>query len=92
MSKEINSSDLFQLKNGCIIMSEELSSKMHYIKSVQPESFQSDNSGYSWDESVEWLNYFLSVMKMALVIVLKVNHGTLMITDVGKMITTTKKH
>lgn len=51
MSKEINSPDLFQLKNGRIIMSEELSSKMYYIKSVQPESFQSDNSGYSWDES-----------------------------------------
>ncbi len=51
MSKENNSPDLFQLKNGRIIMSEELSAKMYYIKSVQPESYQADNSGYSWDES-----------------------------------------
>lgn len=43
--------ELFQLSNGRYIMSEELSDKMFYIKRIQPESYQPDNSGYSWDES-----------------------------------------
>lgn len=49
--KTIISPDLFQLKNGQYIMSEDLSAKMFYIKSVQPEAYQANNSGYSWDES-----------------------------------------
>lgn len=46
-----NTNDLFQLHNGQYILSEELSTKMFYIKKAKPESYQSDNSGYSWDES-----------------------------------------
>lgn len=48
---ENRESDLFQMRNGRYILSEELSEKMYYIKKTQPESYQADNSGYSWDES-----------------------------------------
>ena len=53
MSNEVGCEDkeLFQLSNGRYIMSEELSDKMFYIKRIQPESYQPDNTGYSWDES-----------------------------------------
>ena len=43
--------ELFQLKSGQLILSEELSRKMFYIMNAHPESRQLDNSGYSWDES-----------------------------------------
>lgn len=46
-----NVPELFQLKSGQLILSEELSQKMFYIMSVHPESRQLDNTGYSWDES-----------------------------------------
>lgn len=49
--KTEENSEFFCLRNGRYIMSEELSEKMYYIKKIQPESFQADNSGYSWDES-----------------------------------------
>lgn len=48
---EQDTTELFQLHNGRYILSEELSTKMFYIKNAKPESYQSDNSGYSWDES-----------------------------------------
>lgn len=51
MSEVVEDKELFQLNNGRYIMSEELSDKMFYIKRIQPESYQPDNSGYSWDES-----------------------------------------
>lgn len=54
MAKTIKSEDnseFFCLRNGRYIMSEELSAKMYYIKKIQPESYQADSSGYSWDES-----------------------------------------
>lgn len=51
MSQVADDKELFQLSNGRYIMSEELSEKMFYIKRIQPEAYQSDNSGYSWDES-----------------------------------------
>ena len=47
----MSETDLFQLRNGQYILSEELSAKMYYIKNAQPESRAADNSGYSWDES-----------------------------------------
>lgn len=47
----MENNELFQLNNGQYIMSEELSDKMFYIKKIQPESYQPDSSGYSWDES-----------------------------------------
>ena len=52
MSNEVGYEDkeLFQLSNGRYIMPEELSNKMIYIKRIQPESCQPDNTGYSWDE------------------------------------------
>ena len=51
MSDVVIDKELFQLNNGRYIMDEELSNKMFYIKRIQPESYQPDNSGYSWDES-----------------------------------------
>ena len=51
MSEIVEDKELFRLNNGRYIMSEELSDKMFYIKRIQPESYQPDNSGYSWDES-----------------------------------------
>ena len=51
VEKETTSTELFCLRNGRYIMSEELSAKMFYIKQAQPEAYQSDNTGYSWDES-----------------------------------------
>lgn len=51
MSEVVEDKELFRLSNGRYIMSEELSDKMFYIKRIQPESYQPDNSGYSWDES-----------------------------------------
>lgn len=49
--KAEENSEFFCLRNGRYIMSEELSEKMYYIKKIQPESYQADSSGYSWDES-----------------------------------------
>lgn len=43
--------ELFQLHDGRYIASEEISAKMFTIKSISPEAFQDDSSGYSWDES-----------------------------------------
>lgn len=44
--------ELFQLSNGRYISSPEISKKMYYIKSVQPEqNYQEDSTGYSWDEA-----------------------------------------
>ena len=43
--------ELFQLKNGRYIASEEISDKMRYIKSVHPEYPPVDSTGYSWDEA-----------------------------------------
>lgn len=51
MNDTVEDKELFRLNNGRYIMSEELSDKMFYIKRIQPESYQPDNSGYSWDES-----------------------------------------
>ena len=51
MNEVVEDKELFRLNNGRYIMSEELSDKMFYIKRIQPESYQPDNSGYSWDES-----------------------------------------
>ena len=48
---EYNPDELFQLKNGKYISSPEISKKMAYIKSVKPESYQNDSTGYSWDEA-----------------------------------------
>lgn len=46
-----DNTELFQLRNGRYILSEELSEKMFYIKSVQPDTYHTTNTGYSWDES-----------------------------------------
>lgn len=43
--------ELFKLKNGQLILSEDLSDKMFYIKSKSPESKPTDSTGYTWDES-----------------------------------------
>lgn len=44
--------ELFQLSNGRYITSEEISKKMHYIKSCHPElPYQENSTGYSWDEA-----------------------------------------
>lgn len=43
--------ELFQLNDGRYIMSEELSEKMFYIKSIHPENPQQEQSNYSLDES-----------------------------------------
>ena len=46
------SDELFQLSNGRYIVSEEISKKMSYIKSVHPETpFQENSTPYPWDES-----------------------------------------
>lgn len=43
--------ELFRLRDGRYIASEEISEKMFKIKSIRPEAFQDGSSGYSWDES-----------------------------------------
>lgn len=43
--------ELFRLHDGRYVLSESVSEKMYYIKSIQPESYQADSTGYSWDES-----------------------------------------
>ena len=43
--------ELFQLKNGRYIASEEISEKMAYIKKVHPEYPPVEDTGYSWDEA-----------------------------------------
>lgn len=46
------SDELFQLSNGRYIVSEEISKKMSYIKSVHPETpYQENSTPYPWDES-----------------------------------------
>lgn len=49
--KKKTTQDLFQLKNGKFILSQNLSDKMYYIIQARPEETPIDNSGYSWDES-----------------------------------------
>lgn len=43
--------ELFKLKNGQLILSEDLSDKMFYIKSKSPEIKPTNSTGYTWDES-----------------------------------------
>jgi len=49
-ASEIYEQELFQLRDGRYVASAELSQKLFIIKKTQPESFQIDNDGYSWDE------------------------------------------
>lgn len=42
--------ELFQLQNGCYIISEEQSKKMFYIKEVHPELPATADTGYEWNE------------------------------------------
>lgn len=51
MTDSYNGPELFQLKNGRYIDSDEISVRMFRIKAIAPEKPQTDNTGYSWDES-----------------------------------------
>lgn len=42
--------ELFQTRNGRVIMDEDLSSKMYLIKMYHPEKADSDSSGFEWSE------------------------------------------
>ena len=42
--------ELFELRNGRVIMDEELSEKMYIIKSCHPEKADETSSGFEWSE------------------------------------------
>lgn len=42
--------DLFETRNGRVIMDEDLSAKMYLIKQYHPESQDEDSSGFEWSE------------------------------------------
>ena len=42
--------ELFQTRNGRVIMDEDLSSKMYLIKMYHPEKADADSSGFEWSE------------------------------------------
>ena len=42
--------ELFELRNGRVIMDEELSEKMYIIKSYHPERADETSSGFEWSE------------------------------------------
>ncbi len=42
--------ELYQLRNGRIIMDEDLSNKMYQIKAYHPESYNENSSGFEWSE------------------------------------------
>lgn len=46
----LDTSELFQRKNGQYILSKELSEKMYYIKNARPEVYHVTDTGYSRDE------------------------------------------
>lgn len=46
----ISDRELFELRNGRVIMDEELSEKMYIIKSYHPEKADETSSGFEWSE------------------------------------------
>lgn len=42
--------ELFELRNGRVIMDEDLSEKMYIIKSYHPEKADETSSGFEWSE------------------------------------------
>ena len=46
----VSDRELFELRNGRVIMDEDLSEKMYIIKSYHPEKADENSSGYEWSE------------------------------------------
>ena len=46
----VNDRELFELRNGRVIMDEDLSEKMYIIKSHHPEKIDETSSGFEWSE------------------------------------------
>ena len=48
--------ELFETRNGRVIMDEDLSSKMYLIKQYHPEKADETSSGFEWSEMLSLIH------------------------------------